>query len=182
MRWRRAVLSFWRPFNFCKTQVQTKTSRVIPRASGKQYLQRLLTGAEIFKTGSQWRPRIKFDVQSQPRVTGHRASSIPPATAELAWSISAEVVASAYLPGFLAEGIVCGGRNLRTSPAWLGSEPWWPCLHKAPPSTAEGSCCGSLLAWGESIRHGRTLSWVSWERGVWYCRYCYSVCLLSPIL
>lgn len=44
--------------------------------------------------------------------------------------------------------------------------------------------CSQLLplllpGWWESVRHGRTLRWVSWERGV---SYCYSVCLLSPIL
>lgn len=142
---------FLTAFHFCKIQIQTKTSRVIPRASRKQYLQRLLTGAEIFKMGSQWRPQIKFDVQSQPQETRSRASSIPPAVAELVWSISVEVVASAYLPEVLAEGIICGVWNPHTSPAWLGSEPWCPCLHKASPSAAAASCCCSFPAGGRVL-------------------------------
>lgn len=106
-------LNFWWPFNFCKTQVQTKTSRVITQASGKQCLQRLLAGAEIFKMGSQWRSRIKFDARSQPWVTKSGASSIPPAAAKLVLNTSVEMVVSTYLPRGLAKGIICGVTSLR---------------------------------------------------------------------
>lgn len=90
-------------FHSCTTQIQTKTSRVIPRASGKQDLQRLLRRAEISKTGSQWRPQIESDLQSQPQATGPAVSSIPPAMAELVWNISAAVVARSNLPGVLGQ-------------------------------------------------------------------------------
>lgn len=83
-------------------------------AFGEQYVQRLLTGADRFNTGSQWRPQIKFDIQSQPWVSRAGAAAIPRATAEPAWGISA-----AGEPGVLAKGITWGLWIPHTFPAWL---------------------------------------------------------------
>lgn len=164
------TLNFWWTFNFCKTQVQTKTSRVITQASGKQYLQRLLTRAEIFKMVSQRRPQIKVDAQSHPWVTRPGAFSNPPAVTELVWSSSAEVVVSTDLPGVLAKGIICGVTSLHV-----------PSLARQWSLPKQHHLLRLLLpVWWESIWRGQTLQWVSEERGVWYCWYCYSACLLFP--
>lgn len=157
--------------SFCKTPAQ-KTSGEIPRALGEQDVQRLLTGADIFKKGSQWRPQIKFDIQSESWVTRPGASTIPRATAEPAWSTSA---AGEHSPAWgSGQRYHLRGLNPSHTPSLAACACTEHC-HPQPAAAALPGC------W-DRTRHGWTSRWVSWERGVCSCWYQYSFCLLSPIL
>lgn len=88
-------LTFWWPFNFCKTRVQTKTSRVIPQAPGKGSVQELRY--------SRWGP------------SGHHQQnlmSVLTASSNRTWSILQTTYCSSAGVEHLGGG---GGERL---PAW----------------------------------------------------------------